>query len=129
MSLKILVVDDEKDVELLFRQRFRKEVRKREIDLLFAFSGEDALKVLDEEGRADIVLVLSDINMPGMTGLDLLCRIKSQPQPVPVVMMTAYGNDEYRRRADRCQCDDYLTKPIDFGELKERIRSFAGAQG
>lgn len=125
MSLKILVVDDEKDVELLFRQRFRREIRNGEIDLLFAFSGEEALSVLDRQDKADVVLVLSDINMPGMTGLELLCRIKSIPPPVPVCMMTAYGNEDYRQRAEECKCDGYLTKPIDFNALKERIRVFA----
>ena len=123
--MKILVVDDERDVEILFRQRFRREVRSGLIDLVFAFSGEEALAYLDTEGSADIVLVLSDINMPGMTGLELLCRIKAEPPPVPVCMMTAYGNDNYRRRAEACECDGYLNKPIDFKALKERIWAFA----
>ncbi|RMF57409.1 MAG: response regulator [Bacteroidetes bacterium] len=127
-NIKILVVDDEHDVELLFRQRFRREIRKGEIELLFAFSGEEALQVLDRQGKTDVVLVLSDINMPGMTGLELLCRIKSEPPPVPVCMMTAYGNDTYLRRAHECNCDGYLTKPIDFPALKQRIRSFANGQ-
>jgi len=125
MSLKILVVDDEKDVELLFRQRFRREIRSGKIDLLFAFSGEDALDMLTEEGRTDVVLVLSDINMPGMTGLELLRRIKAIPPPMPVCMMTAYGNDTYQRQAEANGSDGYLTKPIDFGALKERIRTLA----
>ena len=125
MSLKILVVDDERDVELLFRQRFRREVRKGEIDLLFAFSGEEALDVMESQGKADIVLVLSDINMPGMTGLELLKRIKSEPPPVPVCMMTAYENENYKAEAARNSCDGYLTKPVDFNALKERIRDLA----
>lgn len=128
MSLKILVVDDEKDVELLFRQRFRCEIRRGEIELLFAFSGEEALDILNGHDKADVVLVLSDINMPGMTGLELLCRIKAEPPPVPVCMMTAYGNETYRQRAEECECDGYLTKPIDFNVLKERIRTFADGQ-
>ncbi len=126
--LKVLVVDDERDVEVLFRQRFRREIRKGEIELLFAFSGEEALDVLNRQGKADIVLVLSDINMPGMTGLELLCRIKAEPPPVPVCMMTAYGSDAYLQRAQECRCDGYLTKPLDFPALKERIRSFANGQ-
>ncbi|NND70993.1 MAG: response regulator [Rhodothermales bacterium] len=123
--MKILVVDDERDVELLFRQRFRREIRGGEIELLFAFSGEEALSVLDDNGRADIVLVLSDINMPGMTGLELLSRIKSEPPPVPVCMMTAYENETFRAQAAANACDGYLTKPVDFKELKERIRELA----
>ncbi|MFW5955757.1 MAG: response regulator [Rhodothermales bacterium] len=123
MSMKVLIVDDERDVEVLFRQRFRRETRRGEIELLFAFSGEEALGVLEAQGRADVVLVLSDINMPGMTGLDLLRMIKSEPPPVPVCMMTAYENEEYRRKADDGGCDGYLTKPLDFDALKEQIRS------
>lgn len=127
MSMKVLIVDDERDVEALFRQRFRREVRRGEIELLFAFSGEEAIDVLEAEGRADVVLVLSDINMPGMTGIDLLRRIKSEPPPVPVCMMTAYENDDYRRKADDGGCDGYLTKPLNFDALKERIRSLTEA--
>jgi CheY-like chemotaxis protein len=128
MNLKILVVDDEHDVETLFRQRFRREIKTGQLDLIFAFSGEEALEVLHRQGKTDVVLVLSDINMPGMTGLDLLCRIKSEPPPVPVCMMTAYGNEVYRERAEACACDGYLTKPIDFGALKDRIWALANGQ-
>lgn len=123
--MKVLVVDDERDVEFLFRQKFRKEIRRGEIDLEFAFSGEEALEVLSDGARADLVLVLSDINMPGMNGLELLRRIKAAPSPVPVCMMTAYGNDEYRQRASEYGSDGYLTKPVDFDELKQRIRALA----
>jgi CheY-like chemotaxis protein len=125
IDMKILVVDDEKDVELLFRQRYRRENRSGEIELLFAFSGEDALDMLGDGDRADEVLVLSDINMPGMTGLELLRRIKATPPPLPVCMMTAYGNANYQQQARESGSDGYLTKPIDFTALKERIRSLA----
>ncbi len=125
MSLKVLVVDDEEDVALLFRQQFRREMRRGEVELLFALSGEEALDVLQRHGKTDVVLVLSDINMPGMTGLELLCRIKAEPPPVPVCMMTAYGNEAYQQRARDCGCDGYLTKPIDFTALKARIRIHA----
>jgi CheY-like chemotaxis protein len=127
MTLKVLVVDDEHDVELLFRQRFRREIRRGEMELIFAFSGEEALEFLNRGNRTDVVLVLSDINMPGMTGLELLCQIKSEPPPVPVCMMTAYGDETYRQKASACHCDGYLTKPLDFDALKERIRSLAEA--
>ena len=112
-------------MELLFQQRFRREIKAGEIELLFAFSGEEALGVLDNHGKADIVLVLSDISMPGMIGLELLSRIKSEPPPVPVCMMTAYENENYRAQAAANACDGYLTKPVDFKELKERIRELA----
>ena len=125
--MKILVVDDERDVEQLFRLRFRKELARGEMDLVFAFSGEEALATLNGFSPADIVLVLSDINMPGMTGLELLRRIKSEPPPVPVCMMTAYDNDQFRSQADALSCDGYVSKPIDFGELKERIRTLVPA--
>lgn len=121
--MKVLIVDDERDVAVLFKQMFRREVRKGEMELDFAFSGEEALAYLEEHG-ADVVLVLSDINMPEMSGLDLLERIKSTPPPIPVCMMTAYGNEEYRARADSIGCDGYLTKPIDFGSLKQRIAGY-----
>jgi len=121
--MRVLVVDDERDVAVLFRQMFRREVRKGDMALDFAFSGEDALTYLAEH-RTDVVLVLSDINMPGMNGLELLERIKATPPPIPVCMMTAYGNEEYRSRANSIGCDGYLTKPIDFPSLKRQIAGY-----
>jgi CheY-like chemotaxis protein len=124
--MKILVVDDERDIEVLFQQRFRKEIRGKEIDFVFAYSGEDALRYLNQHVH-EAVLILSDINMPGMSGLELLSEIKQKyEQPPPFVMMiTAYGDAENYNQAMRLGADDFLTKPIDFtvlkGKLKERV--------
>lgn len=119
----ILVVDDEKDIRDLFQQRFRKEIRNGEIDFAFAFSGEEALEQL-KEYKHEAVLILSDINMPGMSGLELLKSIKQEYQaPPPVVMMiTAYGDAENHQRAMELGADAFLTKPVDFSELKDKIK-------
>jgi len=120
--MKILVVDDEKDIKILFEQRFRKEIKTNLVEFKFAFSGEEALNylnLLDQEA----VLILSDINMPGMNGLELLEKIKKKyTTPPPVVMMiTAYGDAENRRTAIELGADDFLTKPVDFTELKKKL--------
>lgn len=122
--MKILVVDDEKDIKTLFEQRFRKEIRNNEVEFAFAFSGEDAL-VCMEKYKHEAVLILSDINMPGMSGLDLLERIKMKNHtPPPVVMMiTAYGDSDNYKRAMELGADDFLTKPVDFTVLKEKIKT------
>ena len=122
--MKILVVDDERDVQVLFEQRFRKEMRSGEMQFVFAFSGEEALgylKNLDHEA----VLILSDINMPGMSGLELLRHIKEKHhEPPPLVMMiTAYGDAENYNTAMRLGADDFLTKPLDFTTLKEKLKA------
>jgi len=121
--MKILVVDDEQDVKILFEQRFRKEIKNKEIEFVFAFSGEEALIYLDENNH-EAVLILSDINMPGMSGLDLLGRIKKKFQsPPPMVMMiTAYGDKENYDTAMQLGADDFLTKPVDFTSLKEKLK-------
>ena len=120
--MKILVVDDEQDVKTLFEQRFRKEIKRKEIEFAFAFSGEDALSYMSEHPH-QAVLILSDINMPGMSGLDLLSKIKSDYKaPPPVVMMiTAYGDKENYDSAMKLGADDFLTKPVDFISLKEKL--------
>lgn len=122
--MKILVVDDEKDVQTLFEQRFRKEIRNRELLFDFAFSGEEALIYLNQH-KQEAVLILSDINMPGMSGLQLLEQIKQKYlKPPPVVMMiTAYGDEENFNTAKRLGADDFLTKPLDFSSLKEKLKA------
>lgn len=121
--MKILVVDDERDVQILFEQRFRKEIRNGEIELAFAFSGEEALSFMQNHHQ-EAVLILSDINMPGMSGLELLEQIKQKyEKPPPVVMMiTAYGDQENYNRAIQLGADDFLTKPVDFVTLKEKLK-------
>ena len=122
--MKILVVDDETDVQALFEQRFRKEIKSGEMEFVFAFSGEDALSYLNGHEH-EAVLILSDINMPGMSGLDLLERIKKKGyKPPPVVMMiTAYGDAENFNTAKALGADDFLTKPVDFTALKEKLKT------
>lgn len=122
--MKILVVDDEADVQPLFLQRFRKEVRDHEIDFDFALSGEEALKYLKSK-RSEVVLILSDINMPGMSGIELLAAIRHDYlSPPPIVMMiTAYGDEENYRQAMENGANDFLTKPLDFTLLKEKLKN------
>jgi two-component system, chemotaxis family, chemotaxis protein CheY len=125
--MKILVVDDERDIQTLFEQRFRKEIREKVLEFVFAFSGEDALVYLNKLEH-EAVLILSDINMPGMSGLELLDRIKqTYKKPPPVVMMiTAYGDQENLATAKRLGADDFLTKPVDFTLLKEKLKISIG---
>ncbi len=122
--MKILVVDDEKDIQPLFQQRFRREIRNGELEFVFAYSGEEALKCL-QEYLHQAVLILSDINMPGMSGLELLKNIKEKHhQPPPVVMMiTAYGDADNYNKAMKLGADDFITKPVDFNSLKETIKT------
>ncbi len=122
--MKILVVDDERDVQVLFEQRFRKEIKNREVELMFAFSGEDAL-VFMQKHEHEAVLILSDINMPGMSGLELLRHIKQKyEKPPPIVMMiTAYGDDQNYKQAMELGANDFLTKPVDFNVLKEKLKT------
>ncbi|HLO80912.1 MAG TPA: response regulator [Chitinophagaceae bacterium] len=121
--MKILVVDDERDIQMLFEQRFRRELRQGAVELAFAFSGEEALTYLSNHHH-EAVLILSDINMPGMSGLELLHHIKERYEnPPPVVMMiTAYGDAENFNKAMELGADDFLTKPLDFNILKEKLK-------
>lgn len=123
--MKILVVDDETDVQPLFLQRFRKEIKSHELEFDFATSGEEALDYLREK-HSEVVLILSDINMPGMSGLDLLLHIRHDflAPPPTVMMITAYGDEENYRRAIQNGANDFLTKPLDFNLLKEKLKTF-----
>ena len=127
MSLSILIVDDEPDVAELFRQRFRREVRQGLYVLHFAGSGEEALERLDTGIRPELIVILSDINMPGMDGLALLREIKTRWADMPVMMVTAYGDEERRRRADEYGAAEFLTKPVDFDLLKQQLRQLPPA--
>ncbi len=122
MSVSILVVDDETDVADLFRQRFRREARQGVYVLHFAFSGEEALEKLASEIEPQLIVILSDINMPGMDGLALLREIKTRWPHMPVMMVTAYGDDERRRMADEYGAAEFITKPVDFDLLKAQLR-------
>jgi len=119
--MKFLVVDDEKDVEFLFRQKFRKEIRKGELELVFAFSGQEALKILNSSKPPDVVYVFSDINMPGMTGIELLETIKAEHPEIHVSMISAYGDQDNYNQAIESGAKEFFTKPIDFDSLKSEI--------
>jgi CheY-like chemotaxis protein len=123
----ILVVDDEPDVAELFRQRFRRETRQGDYVMHFAISGEEALERLAGEIEPQLIVILSDINMPGMDGLELLGEIKRRFPDLPVMMVTAYGDDERRRRASELGAAEFLTKPVDFDQLKARLRQLPTA--
>lgn len=124
--MKVLVVDDEKDVQFLFLQRFRREIKNGEYEFVFTFSGEEALGYLREH-RHEEALILSDINMPGMSGLELLEKIKEDfKNPPPVVMMiTAYGDEQNYNTALKLGADDFMTKPVDFRQLKEKLKEIS----
>ena len=128
MSVSILVVDDEPDVADLFRQSFRREARQGKYVMHFAASGEQALDRLAEEIEPTLVAVLSDINMPGMDGLELLGEIKQRRPDLPVMMVTAYGDDERRRRARELGAFEFITKPVDFDHLKSQLRQLPDSE-
>jgi CheY-like chemotaxis protein len=127
MSVSILVVDDEPDVADLFRQRFRREARQGTYVLHFAGSGEDALQQLADDIEPELIVILSDINMPGMDGLELLRQVKRQRPGLPVMMVTAYGDDDRRRRAAEFGAAHFITKPVDFDLLKSQLQQLSAA--
>ena len=126
MSLLILVVDDEPDVEVLFRQQFRRELRAGRFAMEFAQSAPMALQRITNAGDESLILILSDINMPGMSGLELLPKVKAIRPDVPIIMITAYGDPDTKRTALENGAEALLTKPIDFGTLRSEIDSRVG---
>jgi CheY-like chemotaxis protein len=121
MTVRVLVVDDEPDVEMLFRQQFRREVRQELCILDFASSGKAALDILDSHIGEEVILLVSDINMPGMTGLELLPVVKQRRPDLPVFMISAYGDQDTVATALECGANRFLTKPVDFPRLKQDI--------
>ncbi len=121
--MRILVVDDEKDVELLFKQKFRREVKSKKLDLVFAFSGQEALDLLGTNDPPKVVYIFSDINMPGMTGLELLDKVKERYPNIKVSMISAYGDKQNYEKAIQSGAKEFFTKPIDFDSLKKEISS------
>jgi CheY-like chemotaxis protein len=118
---RILVVDDEPDMELLFKQKFRREIKAGELAFSFAFNGPDALAFLRTLQPLDLVMVLSDINMPGMTGLELLEIIRTDFPALRVMMVTAYGDEKNYNKAMQLGAYDFMTKPVDFSKIREKI--------
>ena len=122
MSVSILVVDDEADVADLFRQQFRREVRQGQYVIHFAQSAEEALDKLEDGVEPELIVVFSDINMPGMDGLGLLRKVKERRADLPVIMVTAYGDDERRRKATEFGAREFVTKPVDFNLLRQQLQ-------
>lgn len=129
MTMNLLLVDDEPDAIELFRQKFRKELRQGDYEIRFAPSGADALKMLSENGMLSPLVLLSDINMPGMTGLELLAEVKTRWPDLEVIMITAYGDEDNRRRAREAGASDFVTKPVDFRELKQKLGTYVAGSG
>lgn len=119
--MKILIVDDEKDMQRLFEQRFRREIRQGLIKLYFAINGTQALRFLEDGGAQVVTMLLSDINMPEMSGFDLLRIIRKRYPRLSVLMISAYRDEEHRKQAFALGADDFFSKPLDFQELKQKI--------
>ncbi len=124
--MKFLIVDDEKDVELLFRQKFRKELKSGKITFEFAFSGNEALEYLRSKQPPEVMYIFSDINMPGMTGLDLLDQVRREFPSIQVSMISAYGDTENYDRAINSGAKGFFVKPIDFESLKNELDKIVG---
>lgn len=126
--MKFLVVDDEKDVEILFKQKFRKEIKNGMLELVFAFSGQEAIRILESSTPPDVVYVFSDINMPGMTGLELLEVIHKKYPEINVSMISAYADGENYKKAIESGAKEFFTKPIDFDSLKQEVHELIKQQ-
>jgi CheY-like chemotaxis protein len=126
--MKFLIVDDEKDVEMLFRQKLRKEIRSGTVELEFAFSGLEALEKLRSQKPPEVLYIFSDINMPGMTGLELLEKVKEEFPQIQVSMISAYGDSENHDRAMSSGAKEFFTKPIDFDSLKNEVEQILKEQ-
>ena len=129
MNYSILFVDDEADMMEVFRRRFRRELREGKCVMHFSLSGEEAFELLNQGIKPELMLILSDINMPGMSGLDLLERTEQIYPELPVIMITAYGDQERRSRAFEIGATDFLAKPIDFDKLKSKIAALVELRG
>ncbi len=123
MTVAVLVVDDEPDLEVLFRQQFRRELRAQRFVMNFAGSAAQALNRISDTGEQTLILILSDINMPGMNGLEMLPELRARRPDVPVIMITAYGDAETRKTALERGAQALLTKPIDFGQVRQAIHA------
>ncbi|MBR0694705.1 response regulator [Bradyrhizobium lablabi] len=123
MTVLVLVVDDEPDMEVLFRQQFRRDLRAQRFTMDFAGSAAEALTRIADTGGQTLILILSDINMPGMSGLEMLPEVRARRPDVPVIMITAYGDAETRKTALDRGAERLLTKPIDFGQLRQEIEA------
>ena len=123
MTVAVLVVDDEPDLEVLFRQQFRRELRAQRFVMDFAGSAAQALNRISDTGEQTLILILSDINMPGMSGLEMLPELRARRPDVPVIMITAYGDAETRKTALERGAQALLTKPIDFGQVRQAIQA------
>jgi CheY-like chemotaxis protein len=123
LNLLVLVVDDEPDVEVLFRQQFRRDLRAGRFSMEFAQTASMALQRIPDAGDQSLILILSDINMPEMSGLELLPKAKALRPDVPVIMITAYGDAETKRKALENGAEAFLTKPIDFVVLRTEIET------